>query len=163
MMKTAAIIFLWSAMTCSILSGQSIEMSKGESQSSDPPESVLNQFNKDYPAYNALWSKEGMNYRADFTDPASGLGTLVVYDKNGRAIRTESELQANGYPGGIGDYYSSTLPKGTKYKVYSSRDTSGIQSYYMTSDGRVYYFDKNGNFVRKEDPRRDNSREKAKK
>lgn len=152
-MKNICFILLFFVMLpCSGAQTSGI-MSKGGTSSSEMPSVVVNQFKKDYPACNPVWSKENYNYRADYTDPKTNLAGLVVYDVNGRALRTETELQANSYPGAIGDYYTSTLPKATKYRVYSFRDTTGVQSYYSTSNGQTYYFDKDGNYISPSDNR----------
>lgn len=124
---------------------QSFGIAKGD-KSTDTPAEVENQFKKDYPTLNAMWSKEGDNYRADYTDPSTNMAGLVVYDKTGRILRTESELKANSYPGSIGDYHKTNLPRARTYKVFAAKDTSGIQSYYTTSEGDTYYFDKDGNY-----------------
>jgi len=141
---------------------QSFGIAKGETASSETPEAVTKQFKKDYPTLNVMWSKENYNWRADYTDPVTNLAGLVVYDKSGRVIRSENELQANSYPGSINDYHNNTLPKPTKYRVYASKDTTGAQSFYSTTGGETYYFDKDGNYV-KDAPEKPMPTKKAKK
>lgn len=110
----------------------------------DIPDPVTKSFKRDYPAYKPVWSKEGYNYRADYMDQ-SQMGGMVVYDKGGRILRSETELQANSYPGSIGDYHTSNLPQ-RKYKVYSTRDTIGNKTYYSTTDDEMLMFDQEGNY-----------------
>ncbi len=121
--------------------------SKTETESSETPTVVVKQFKKDFPAYNPIWSKDGFNYRADYTDPTTNMAGMVVYNKYGRQLKSETEMQANSYPGSIRDYYTTNLPSRTRYKVFSRKDTTGAQSYYTTSEGETYYFDKDGNYV----------------
>lgn len=136
------------------VNSQTFGIAKGQTvTTNETPESVTKQFKKDYPAFNPIWSKEGDDYRADYTDPATNMSGMVVYNRNGRTLRTETEMQANSYPGSIGDYHTTNLPSRTRYKVYSAQDTTGIQSYYSTVDGKTYYFDKNGNYTAPTEPK----------
>jgi|GEM_PF-6909474 len=146
------IILLLISMHLNTTQCQTLSISKGTG-STETPSLVVKQFKKDYPTQNPTWSKEGFNYRADYTDPATNMMGMVVYDKSGRILRSETELQANSYPGSIGDYYTSTLPN-SKYKVFFIKDTTGRESYYSTSNGETFYFDKNGHFKGRVQPKK---------
>jgi len=126
------------------MNGQSFTMSKGQ-ESSEIPVSVTKQFKKDYPTFNPSWSKESYNYRADYINPANNTKGMVVYDKLGKTLKSETELEANSYPGSIGDYHTSNLPN-SKYRVYTTKDTNGVASYYTTTEGETIYFDNEGRF-----------------
>lgn len=111
---------------------------------SDVPAQVIKRFEEDYPAYTPVWSKEGYNYRADYIDEKNMSG-MAVYNANGRMLRSETELQANSYPGSIGDYHTSNLPR-RRYKVYSTRDTTGNKGYYSATEEEMLLFDSEGNY-----------------
>jgi hypothetical protein len=149
-MKTLFIMLL-SLGLFSALQAQSPGASKNPPETMDIPPVVTNQFKKDFPSFTPTWSKEGYNYRADYTDPKDGTLGMIVYDKNAKIVRSETELQANSYPGSINDYHTSNLPS-KKFKVYATKDTSGTTSFYSTSDGQTYYFDKNGHFKGRMNP-----------
>jgi len=136
---------LFSLCLLNILQGQSFGIAKGQPESPETPTVLIKQFKKDYPAFTPTWSREGYNYRADYTNTANNTAGMVVYDKNGRILRSETEMQANSYPGSINDYHTSNLPS-SKYRVYATKDTTGVTSFYSTSDGQTYYFDKDGHF-----------------
>lgn len=111
------------------------------------PNNVSQQFTKDYPNSNADWVVDGdNNYMAEFKKPTTKGATIVVYDRDGRLVRTESELAENSYPKEIDNYYSKQFPN-TKYKVWSSKDARGTTTYYIKQNGDVHWFDKDGKYT----------------
>lgn len=142
-MKTFFLTLL--ASVCLLGTFQAQNTSNAGPETMDIPAPVVNQFKKDYPTFTPTWSREGDDYRADYVNPSNGNFGMVVYSKNARVLHSETELEANSYPGSINDYHQSNLPA-KRYKVYSTKDTSGTTSFYSTSDGQTYYFDKDGHF-----------------
>ncbi len=111
------------------------------------PNSVNQQFNTDYPNVSADWTVDGENnYIAEFKNSTTKTPSIVVYDKQGKRIRTESEMAAKTYPTAIDDYYGIQHPN-QMYKVWSSKDARGNTTYYIKHKGDVHWFDKDGKFT----------------
>jgi len=107
------------------------------------PPFISTRFNSDYPNMHAVWTLEGENFRADFTE-----GTLdrsVTYNKNGRLLQREEELAKDNYPLAIGTYCSQHYPK-EQYAVWSRYDSTGALSYYISRDTETLWFDKSGKY-----------------
>jgi hypothetical protein len=116
------------------------------------PDKVQSTFKAKYPdVMSPTWSTDDDNYVATYTDK-SGMHNVVVFDKDSRIVRTESEVDSRDYPSGIKEYYTKKYPDEKDYHVYSITDEDGSVSYYVTSEkhGVRYYFNKTGNFLREE-------------
>ena len=118
-----------------------------EAPSIDPkqvPAVVIQNFTTRYPNVSAAWHLDGKNYRANYIDPESKLGCVVVYDKAGNVVRTESEVDSTGYPSAIGDYYSDNYP-GETYQVWYTDDKTGSRTlYYVNRNDETIWFDSQG-------------------
>jgi hypothetical protein len=112
----------------------------------DPPAVVTNKFQTDYPNINADWRMDEDNYAAEYRDPATNMGRILVYDRNANLIRTDNEMK-EGYPDMIGNYYTKTYPN-EDYKVWSSKDGKGNITYYSNRNDDVLWFDKNGKYTK---------------
>jgi hypothetical protein len=111
------------------------------------PNNISQQFKKDYPNSSAEWVVDGdNNYLAEFKNPTTKGSTIVVYDRDGRLVRTESEIADKSYPNEIDNYYSKQFPN-AQYKVWSSKDARGNSTYYIKHNGDVHWFDKEGKFT----------------
>ncbi len=113
------------------------------------PENIRTTFNNSYPNTNATWSFEGKNYVATYKDTESNMGRVVVYDKDGNIVRTESEMD-QGYPEGIGNYYNEKYPNEKKFTVWQS-DEGNKRSYYTKRKGKKMRFDQEGKFMKGSD------------
>lgn len=111
---------------------------------SQVPAVVIQKFDTDHPGITPVWKADGENYKASFNDPVSKLGRMIVYDKQGKVLRTENEVDNATYPKPIGEYYEKNYP-GEKYQVWSSEDLeSGQMLYYSGRNMETIWFDKDG-------------------
>jgi len=106
------------------------------------PEAVIGKFKADYPNMQPVWSMDGRNYRAEFTD--ADKGHAVAYDIAGITIYREEQSPPGSYPAAIDNYFKSRSPN-KKFEVWSSMDKSGMQSYYAKQGAEIFWFDKKGN------------------
>lgn len=112
-----------------------------------PPSTITNRFSTEYPNLTPTWQMDGTNYSAQYTDRTTNMGRIVVYDKNGNVIRTESEMGDDTYPQAIGDYYSKNYPSEKDYTIWSSDDGKGNTTYYSKRKSGTVWFDKNGKYM----------------
>src|SRR4051812_27760320 len=70
-----------------------------------PPQVVLDKFTREFPEVTPSWRMDGQNFKAEFMDPLTLKGTAIVYDKEGRVIRRENEVDNTSYPQSINDYF----------------------------------------------------------
>lgn len=108
-----------------------------------PPEGVKTRFNTDYPgSTNLSWRPEGKNFVASYTDPKTGMSNIIVYDREGKIIRKESEVDKEIYPSGIAEYYSKQYPN-EMYKVWQMEKDNKTY-YYIERKGKTTWFDQTG-------------------
>lgn len=111
-----------------------------------PPENVKTQFNTDYPGNNNVsWKPEGNNFVVTYTDPKSGMSNLIVYDRDGKVIRKESEVDKEVFPSGITEFYNKEYPK-EKFKVWQTEKNSKTY-YYIDHKGKTLWFDQAGKSI----------------
>jgi hypothetical protein len=127
------------------MSGQEGQTSPGTDRTpADPgtvPSQVVDRFNKEYPGISGNWSKDGDNFRVEFTDPASRMGHVIIYDRNGEVVRRESELDH--IPQSINEYYNQNYP-GEKLKTWAAEDVTGNRYYYSWRNSQELRFDQEG-------------------
>jgi hypothetical protein len=108
-----------------------------------PPENVKTQFNTDYPGNNNVsWRPEGKNFIVSYTDPKTGMSNMIVYDRDGKVVRKEMEVDKEIFPSGITDYYTKEYPK-EKFKVWQTEKNSKTY-YYIDRKGKTLWFDQSG-------------------
>lgn len=118
-----------------------------EKTSVEPPEIVLEKFNTGNPGKNnVIWKTEGNNYWVTYNDPKTGMVNVIVYDKEGKVIRKESEVDNLVYPSGISDYYIKQYPK-EKYKVGQADTDGGQTHYFINRKGKMIWFDQSGKSI----------------
>jgi len=113
------------------------------------PGNVSKRFTTDYPNTNSTWTKSGTNYRAEYMDTKSKTGRAVVYDMNGNPVGMERELSRSDYPANINQYYTASYPN-EEYRIWTSDDKTGKQTYFIPRKTEILYFDDKGTFVRKD-------------
>jgi len=116
------------------------------------PASIQEKFKKEYPEITPTWHVADNYYVADFTDTNSFKGTSIAYDKNGKVVRRESEMENSSYPAGINNYFVKNFP-GEKFKTWKSQNERGEQRYCIKREYEVLWFDKEGNYI---DPEKKN-------
>lgn len=112
------------------------------------PDRLIEKFRKDYPgAIDVKWLKvENEGYKVIFKDPPN-TRQLIMYDKDWRINRKETELDSKQVPDSIINYYKQNYPQESNYKVWLNEDAGG-RIYY--SDGTEFgiYFDMNGRMIK---------------
>lgn len=142
-------ILLILAFFSSVFSGIAQGEANQENTHLDPaklPVVVLTAFTAEHPGITAIWKADGENFKAAFNDPTTKLGRIIVYDKEGKVVRTENEVDQSGIPPKVGEFYHKNYP-GEKYQLWSTQDASGDKTYYSGRNMDVIWFDKNGEKV----------------
>lgn len=81
------------------------------------PNAVTNQFGHDYPYTSVDWTMDADKYYVGrYHDSSTEMPGMVVYDKQGKRMRTESQMADNTYPFIIDEYYTKQYPH-TNYEV----------------------------------------------
>ncbi|MES2559372.1 MAG: PepSY-like domain-containing protein [Bacteroidota bacterium] len=113
------------------------------------PDKLMEKFRKEYPsAIEARWSKEPNDeYKVIFKDPPNTL-QLIIYDKNWKVIRKETELDSKQIPDTIINYYKQNYPQETGYRVWLNEDASG-RTYYSNGTEFGIFFDLNGRVIKR--------------
>lgn len=112
-----------------------------------PPENVTTAFNTEYPGNtNVSWKVKGNNFWVTYTDPKTNLGHVIIYNKEGKIVRRENEVDKLTYPSEISDYYTKQYPK-EKFQVWQTERTAGQTYYFITRKGKVLWFDQTGKSV----------------
>ena len=108
------------------------------------PTQVTEKFNREYPGVTGGWTRDGENFRVEFTDPKTRMGHVIIYDRNGDVIRRESEVDQ--VPQTINDYYNKTYP-GEKIRTWESSNAKGEKEYYTWRDKEQVRFDREGKYI----------------
>jgi hypothetical protein len=69
------------------------------------PLPILDLFARKHPGATPYWGIEGRNYVVRYIDPATHLGHVIIYDKQGRILRREDEINLEDCPAGLQAYY----------------------------------------------------------
>src|ERR1043165_5969878 len=99
-------IFISALFLATSLGAQQTATVTNNTQTEDPaqvPSLVMENFTREHPASHGTWSKEGENHRVEFIDKESKVAHVIIYDRTGKVIRRDSELES--VPGPINDYY----------------------------------------------------------
>ena len=145
-MKTLYALYLSLFLSVTGLSQLPAYQGGPEPSTFQPPKVVSEKFKREYPEVTPTWHVEEKYYVADFTDTISFKGISLVYDKNGKIVRRESEMENSTYPAKINDYFVKNYP-GEKFKTYKCLDDKGIQSYCIKRPTGALWFDKEGNYI----------------
>ncbi|MES2680918.1 MAG: hypothetical protein V4635_13585 [Bacteroidota bacterium] len=95
-MKSRILLLLF-ILTCNFLFSQKQEK-KGNStlDPSQVPAAPTRAFTEQNPGISATWRADGENFRANYIDPTSKLGRIIIYDKEGKVVRRENEVDQEG-------------------------------------------------------------------
>ena len=111
------------------------------------PDKVKVKFREKYPDMTATWIVlDNSQYAATFT--RGGTENYIVYDASGNII--SDDVVTVEYPVEIKTYYVKNYPDSKDYHVWVATDANGNKTYYVREHGYRIWFDKAGNFVRKE-------------
>ncbi|MGZ3900579.1 MAG: hypothetical protein ACXVNM_12275 [Bacteroidia bacterium] len=112
-----------------------------------PPEHITARFNKEYPgSNNVIWKVEGSDYWVTYHDPKTNMANVIVYDKEGKIVRKENEVDKDTYPSDIKDYYNKNYPK-EKFTVWQTEREQGKTYYFIPRKGKFIWFDQSGKNV----------------
>lgn len=114
-------------------------------KSFQPPPAIVEKFNSEYPEITPAWHVEKSYYVADFSDTTTLRGISIVYDKNGKIVRRESELENSTYPAKINTYFVKNYP-GEKFRTWKCVDDRGTQSFCIKRPDGPLWFDNQGNY-----------------
>jgi hypothetical protein len=147
-MKKSILIIITTWLMVTAMLAQEGQTSPGSDRMpTDPgqvPTQVTERFNREYPGISGSWSKDGDNFRVEFTDPNSRMSHVIIYDRNGEVIRRENEVDQ--VPQAINDYYQKNYP-GEKLRTWRRNNTKGEQEYYTLHNKEQVRFDKEGKFI----------------
>lgn len=107
---------------------------------------VLNQFAAAYPNISPAWSLHENVYSAEYRNPDTNLGRVVSYDLQGSLVSIENELNSEGYPVAVGQYYAKKYPR-EKYEVWSWEDGMGNKMYYILRGEESIWFSTEGKLI----------------
>ncbi len=112
------------------------------------PDKLMEKFRRDYPeAIETKWTKEeNGEYKVLFKDPPN-TQQLIIYDKDWKVIRKETELDSKQVPDLIMNYYKENYPQETGYRVWLNEDASG-RTYYSNGTEFGILFDFNGKVLK---------------
>jgi hypothetical protein len=144
-MKNFYLLLLLSVCLAGLLRAQ-IPANEGGRVADQLPTFIEEKFKKEYPNITPTWHVDEKLYIAEFTDTNVFKGMRIAYDRNGRVVRRESEMENASYPASINDYYVKNYP-GEKFKTWRSRDAKGIQRYCIKRDSDVLWFDNEGKYI----------------
>src|SRR5688572_22265324 len=117
MKKLIVVIFLYLPGSFCAQAGGKSDISTQPQDPAQVPSLVKEAFTREHPQSHGTWSKEGENHKVEFVDKESRLGHVIVYDRTGKVIRRDSELES--VPGPINDYYNKNYP-GETFKTWSA-------------------------------------------
>jgi len=113
-----------------------------------PPEHIKTKFITDYPGTSSVsWKMKGKHYVVTYTDPKTLLGHIIAYNKDGKIIQKEDEVNNLNFPKAIYENYTKRYPGENYFKVWKIENKPDEKYYYIFRDGKVLWFDKNGNYV----------------
>ncbi|MBL7931307.1 MAG: hypothetical protein JNL60_05380 [Bacteroidia bacterium] len=122
------------------------------------PTIVMAKFNETYPDISPIWWRSGDHYSATFIEAPSGIKRIMVYDSFGNLVRNDSQVGEKVYPAPIKQYCNKKYP-GEKYDIWSSEDSKGKKSYFLSRGREIVWFDEQGNYRTK--PGDNNSKSKS--
>ena len=110
------------------------------------PKVIHEKFSGEHPGIKPIWYKDGESYVVSFSDANTKLNHSIIYDKNGRIISRESELDYKEYPVSINQYYSRRFPE-EKYRIIQSEASNGEKYYYSKRKNEIIKFDTTGSYI----------------
>jgi hypothetical protein len=114
------------------------------------PLPILYHFARNYPDSRPFWGIEGKHYVVRYVDPGTALGHKITYDKHGNILRQEDEVNLKDCPAGLQAYYKENFPDET-LPVWCYAE-GNKKKYYLQMSGKVIWFDKDGNYIRRRLP-----------
>jgi hypothetical protein len=114
----------------------------------DIPAVITAKFKSLYPnVEDVKWGKEDVNYEAEFD--LNKVETSVVFDANGNALETETEISVNDLPANAKTYISTNMPSEKIKEASKITDVKGIITFEAEVKGVDYIFNKDGGFIKK--------------
>lgn len=118
-------------------------------QDKDLPTAVKSAFEKLYPNIKKVkWDKEEENYEAGFEIQDKDYSLLL--DNQGNVVEIEIEVDIQSLPSGAKEYISKNFPKQKIKEASKITDNKGVVIYEVELKSGDVFFDKNGNFIKKD-------------
>ena len=144
MKSTVYFVFLFLVYNAACLAQATSSLSTNQKKAEAiVPPPVEQKFVIEHPDAKAQWKKDGEYYKAIFVNPVNNLGQITVYDKSGKIIRKERELEQQEFPSAIIEYQEKKFP-GEGFAVWVSTDSTGNNLYYTQKNNITHWFDRNG-------------------
>lgn len=129
-------------------------------QNTPIPHRLESNFKSSYPDAAAVeWQKSGENYKVAFTDKKN-LHYTLLYDKDGKIMSKEAELDDQAVPKTISEYFVKNFPKEETYRVWKVEDETGKVKYYAPVKDAVVFFNEDGKFDRRDERTPENLEQK---
>jgi hypothetical protein len=121
------------------------------SQVANVPGTIQKKFQQSYPSAAAVeWQAMTDHYKVMFTDKKN-LHHTIVYDKEGKILTREEEMDDQSVMTSIREYFIKNFPDKKDSRVWKVEDETGKISYYSPVEDAVIFFDENGKFVRRDE------------
>lgn len=111
-MKTLILITCF-IFAINFLTAQSIQITASQPPALNPsqvPPAAITSFTNENPGISGTWRAEEKNYRVNYIDPNTKLARIIIYDKDGKVVRRENEVDNTPYPGNIKDSHERKYP-----------------------------------------------------
>jgi hypothetical protein len=116
-------------------------------QEKDVPANIRAAFQKQYPKVTkAKWSKEGVNFEAEFD--LNKEESSVLMDASGNLIETEVEIETSQLPKEIATYIKANYSNKSIKEAAKITDVKGIVTYEAEIKGKDLIFDSTGKFIK---------------
>ena len=115
----------------------------------DVPSAVKTAFQSKYPSVPnniVKWDKEGKHYKAVFEN--NGVHHVLVLDDSGKMIRMRERLKEEDLPKKAKEHVEKNHPGEKIREIEKITDKDGMINYAVRIKEKIYYFDKDGNFVK---------------
>jgi hypothetical protein len=131
-----------------------------KTQATPVPGNIESHFKSAYKnAATVEWQQTGNNYKVMFTDE-NNLHHTVLYDKAGKVMSKESEMDEQAVPKSIREYFIKNFPAEETYRVWRIEDETGKISFYSPVKDAIIFFNEDGTFDRRDERSPENIEQK---
>ncbi|HEY4798270.1 MAG TPA: PepSY-like domain-containing protein [Bacteroidia bacterium] len=138
-----------------------VSLSASAAGETEVPAAVKSSFQKLYPkAEKVKWGKEDVNYEAEFKQ--NGTEMSCLFDKDGKLLETETEIEISALPKAVSDYVTKNYPNDKIREASKIVDAKNVVTYEAEVKEGDLVFDAQGNFIRKVVEKKDNDNDEKK-
>lgn len=129
------------------------EIKEKEAAEVEVPAAVKTKFASLYPNVSKVkWGKDGTGFEAEFD--VNKIETSANFDADGNLLETETEIEVSALPAAVSIYITKNIPGEKIKEAAKTTDAKGVVTYEAEVKGVDYIFDKDGNFVKKVDEKK---------